>query len=102
GKLRPSETPRDGVLRELREELGAIGRVGTPVYQTHHRYKEYRSITEITFLPVYDLYPRPRNRCAEKMIWARREDLGRYDFLPADRELIARLTHGELSLRTQK
>ncbi len=94
GKLRPGETPREGLLRELREELGATGRVLPAIYRARHRYTEYQSVAQITFFPVRDLHPRPRNRCAEKMIWAPRGDLLRYDFLPADRELVALLARG--------
>jgi mutator protein MutT len=98
GKLRPSETPRDGLARELREELGSTARVGARVCRARYRYKEYSSIVEINFFRVSGLFPAPRNLCAERMLWSRLEDLPRYDFLPADRALVARLARKELPL----
>jgi 8-oxo-dGTP diphosphatase len=96
GKLQPSETPRAGLLRELREELGSSGRVGrAATYRTLHRYQEFGSLTEITFFPVRDLFPAPRNLCAARMVWAPRCDLPRFEFLAANRELVARLARGE-------
>jgi mutator protein MutT len=96
GKVRPSETPRAGLARELREELGATGRIGPLIYRTRHQYKEYSSTIEISFFRVSGLFPAPRNRCAERMVWAPIGDLPRFDFLPADRELVARLARREL------
>ena len=98
GKLRPSETPRDGLARELREELGSTGRVGPRIYRTRYRYREYGSGVEISFFRVSQLFPVPRNLCAERMVWSPLEDLPRYDFLPADRALVARLARRELPL----
>lgn len=96
GKLRPSETPRDGLARELREELGSTGRIGARIYRVRYRYREYSSIVEISFFRVSRMFPAPRNLCAERMVWSRLEDLPRYDFLPADRELVARLARREM------
>jgi mutator protein MutT len=98
GKLRPSETPRDGLAREIREELGSTARIGRRVYRTRHRYKEYSAIVDISFFRVSGLSPAPRNLCAERMLWSRLEDLPRYHFLPADRALVARLARKELPL----
>jgi 8-oxo-dGTP diphosphatase len=96
-KLRPSESPREGLLRELREELGSsAARIGSPVYRTRHRYKEYSSGVELTFFRVWEVFPAPQNLAAECMLWSRPKDLPRYNFLPADRELVGKLVRGEL------
>jgi 8-oxo-dGTP diphosphatase len=81
GKLRPSETPRAGLARELREELGSTARIGARIYRTCYRYREYGFPVEISFFRVSELFPAPRNRCAERMVWAPRGDLPRFDFL---------------------
>jgi 8-oxo-dGTP diphosphatase len=39
GKLRPSETPRDALARELRAELGSTGRIGARIYRVRYCYK---------------------------------------------------------------
>ena len=96
GKLRPSETPRTGLVRELREELGSNARIGCKIWRTVHRYREFGSATEITFFHVSHISPAPRNLVFERMVWARPEDLPKYDFLPADRMVVARIARKEL------
>lgn len=98
GKLCAGETPQAGLVRELREELGSTARVGAEVYRTRHHYQEHASPVEITFFHVLGLSPVPRNLVFERMVWVRPGDLPRYDFLPADRELVARLARKELRL----
>jgi 8-oxo-dGTP diphosphatase len=39
GKLKASETPRAGLARELREELGVTARIGAEIHRTRHRYR---------------------------------------------------------------
>jgi 8-oxo-dGTP diphosphatase len=102
GKLRPSETPRAGLLRELREELGSTARIGRPVYRARHRYRELGEGVEITFFSVCQIVPAPRNLAFERMVWARPADLARYDFLSADGALVRRLARGELLGRIRK
>jgi 8-oxo-dGTP diphosphatase len=96
GKLRSSETPRAGLARELREELGCRTRIGRMIWRTVHRYREFGSATEITFFRVNELSAAPLNLVFERLAWAQPEDLPRYEFLAADRELVARFVRKEL------
>ena len=93
GKIRRSETPRAALSRELREELGVEAEIGAEIYRTHHLYAELATRLEITFFAAGGLFRAPRNLAFQRMVWARRADLARYDFLPADRVLVARLIH---------
>ena len=91
GKIRASETPRAALARELREELGIVAKIGHAVHRTRHRYDGLADDLELTFFSATDPFPMPRNLASERIVWARRADLARYDFLPADRLLVARL-----------
>ena len=99
GKLRPGETPRAALARELREELGSSTRIGRQVHRVRHRYKEFGEAVEVSFFATREMFPAPRNLAFERIAWARPGQLPGYDFLPADRGLVARLARGELIRR---
>lgn len=100
GKMRPSETPRQALERELREELGAAPNIGDLVQMVRHRYAEMSEAVHISFLSAALKDP-PRNLAFQRIIWAPRTELPRYDFLPADRQVISRLVRGENLTNTE-
>ena len=102
GKTRPSETPRAALARELREELGIGARIGREVFQTRHRYADMASAVDLTFFAATDPFPAPRNIVFERIVWAWPGDLRHYDFLAADRPLVARLARGEFTTPVHK
>jgi len=99
GKVRAGETLQQGLARELSEELGvahdAIS-IGREVYRTRHRYSEVTEEIALVFfaaqLPAASL----KNLAFERIEWAPLAALPGYDFLPADRELVAQLARGAL------
>ena len=93
GKMRASETPRQALERELREELGTVPRIGDVVQTLRHRYAEMTDAVQVVFLRAA-LEGSARNLAFERIVWARREELPRYDFLAADRLVIAALVRG--------
>jgi len=95
GKMRPSETPRQALERELREELDVAARIGDQAHTVRHRYAEMAEAVQVMFLRAA-LEGLPRNLTFERIVWARREELPRYDFLAADRRVISRLVRGEI------
>jgi 8-oxo-dGTP diphosphatase len=95
GKMRPSETPRQALQRELREELGVTAGIGDLLRIVRHRYEEMAESVQILFLATALTEP-PRNLAFDRIAWARREELPRYDFLAADRHLISLLARGEI------
>jgi 8-oxo-dGTP diphosphatase len=97
GKVRPAETPEQGLERELREELGVGSVIGTEIYRTRHRYSELTQELLLIFFTARLLAP-PENLAFEQVRWVERNGLGRLEFLPADRELVARLGSGELAI----
>jgi 8-oxo-dGTP diphosphatase len=97
GKVRPSETPQAALARELREELSVAVHAGREVYRTRHSYREMPGeLLQIRFFAAHQPFPVPRNLVFERIKWVQAGDLPRYDFLPADRALVARLARGEI------
>ena len=95
GKMRPSETPRQALERELREELGTSPKISELVQMVRHRYAEMSEPVHISFLRAA-LEERPRNLAFAQIVWSRRTELPHYDFLAADRQVISRLVRGEI------
>jgi len=91
GKMKPGETPQQALVRELGEELNVSAQIGEEIYRAHHRYPEMDRDLELLFFAAV-LGPEPiTNLAFEQILWAEPKQLPRFDFLPADRELVARL-----------
>ena len=91
GKVQPGEQPAQALARELKEELGVEAAIGEEVYRTRHRCAEMARELELIFFTTQANETDMRNLAFEEMRWVRPEDLADLDFLPADRELVAKL-----------
>lgn len=98
GKVNFGEDPSLALGRELHEELGVAATVGREVYRTSHRYAEMPHEIELVFFFVQADPAAVRNLAFEQILWAKPEDLLAMDFLPADRELVAKLASDVLRL----
>lgn len=90
GKMEPGESPAEALVRELAEEIGVRAEVG-PIWDVlHHRYPDY---DVLMLVYACRLAAGAEPRCLEvgALAWARPDELDRYDILPADRPLVARL-----------
>jgi 8-oxo-dGTP diphosphatase len=96
GKIKPGESPDAALARELLEELGVVARIGREIHRTRHNYAELREPLELIFFTAQVDPGRVRNLIFERLEWRTPETLPELDFLPADRELIAKLSSGEL------
>ncbi|HEV2385887.1 MAG TPA: (deoxy)nucleoside triphosphate pyrophosphohydrolase [Candidatus Acidoferrales bacterium] len=96
GKVQAEESLEQALGRELREELGVGAAIGRELYRTRHRYDELSQEILLVFFSV-QLDSEPRNLAFEQICWVERAGLKSLDFLPADRELVARLAGGEFT-----
>ena len=97
GKVEAGESAAEALVRELREELGVAATIGSEVYRTKHRYKELRDeFVLIFFWATIEDSAALQNLAFERFEWAGPAVLPKYDFLPADKELIGLLASGAI------
>jgi 8-oxo-dGTP diphosphatase len=92
GKLDAGESPSAALGRELREELGVPAVIGAEMHRTRHRYAEMDQGIELIFFTAQVDPEAIENLAFEQMRWVLRGELAALDFLPADRELVAKLS----------
>jgi 8-oxo-dGTP diphosphatase len=94
GKVEGGEELPTALRRELEEELGIQAEVGGEVFRLRHRYPD--RYVEVVFFAVASYCGEVRNQVFEAIKWAPRARLPEYNFLEADRELVNRISKGEL------
>jgi 8-oxo-dGTP diphosphatase len=99
GKVEAGESLAEALVRELREELGVAATIGGEVYRTRHRYNELQDdLVLIFFWASIGDSAALQNLVFERFEWAGPSALPRYDFLPADKELIELLASGSIGM----
>lgn len=90
GKVEAGEAEPDALRRELREELACDAEVGALLLRHAHRYPELE--VDLAFYAC-GLAPgaAPQAVGVAALTWARVGTLARYDFLEADRAVLAEL-----------
>ncbi len=96
GKVREGESPQVALARELQEELGVTLAKSLEIGRVRHRYAETPDELEIRFFAAEIAEPELMPRTFEKVAWVLPKELGDYDFLAANRELIAQLATGRI------
>lgn len=96
GKVEPGESPEVALARELREELAATLRKSAPIGRVVHKYATTPEELEILFYAVEILESELTPRAFEQLVWVLPKELGGYDFLAANAQLVAQLATGRI------
>ena len=96
GKIEADEEPVAALARELREELGATLVRCVEMGRVRHVYADSANPVEIRFYAAEIAEESVRPTCFEQIAWVLPKELGDYDFLDANRALIAQLATGKV------
>ena len=96
GKVRSAETFEQALTRELREELGVTLVKSVEIASIRHQYATTPEELEIHFFAAQYAEPDVSPRVFEQIAWVLPRELSAYDFLMANRELIANLATGRI------
>lgn len=91
GKLREAESPFDALCRELEEELGIKTISGDYLFCREHLYEREGFAVRLHFFLIQDFAGDPVAREGQEIAWLDPEMADRMAFLPADREILAKL-----------
>jgi 8-oxo-dGTP diphosphatase len=95
GKVEAGEDAQTCLKRELREELGIEADVGPEVSAFQYTYPNGFQVN-LVFFRVSGYAGAMANQAFEQILWVAPHELLSYDFLEADRALVARIARGEL------
>jgi 8-oxo-dGTP diphosphatase len=93
GKVETGETPRQALLRELREELGIEAEIGSEITRYRFQYPQRKAI-QLVFFRVTEFEGEPKFGHFGEVCWAERTELPAFDFLEGDVEFVRELAAG--------
>jgi 8-oxo-dGTP diphosphatase len=96
GKVKDGESLEQALARELREELQVTLLRSVAISQVEHEYGGRAGSLSITFFAASILESELKPGPFEQTAWALPRELGEYDFLTANRRLIAELATGRI------
>jgi 8-oxo-dGTP diphosphatase len=95
GKIEKDEQAVAALKRELEEELGIAATVGPQVARIVHTYRKGVAV-ELRFFLVNEYEGAIDNRIFRDVRWVKRTELPSFDFLDADRGLVADIAAGKV------
>ena len=96
GKVRTGETFEQALTRELREELGVTLVKSVDIASVRHNYSATPEELQIHFFAAQFTEPDVSPSAFEQTAWVLPRELSSYDFLAANRQLIAQLATGRI------
>jgi 8-oxo-dGTP diphosphatase len=96
GKVREGEAPEAALARELQEELGVTLVKSVELGRVRHHYEGTPDDLEIRFFAASIAESEVAPSAFEQIAWSLPKELGNYDFLAANRQLIAQLATGRI------
>ena len=98
GKVEPGETKAQALIRECREELAITLAVGAVFMDVVHRYPDLT--VHLTLLNATIAEGVPQMLEHNDIRWITPEEIGNYDFCPADVEILHKITEVYRGKRT--
>jgi len=96
GKVEPGESPRQALVRELREELLIEAKIGVEIARYEHDYPS-GSRVHLLFFVVKEFTGQPVARVFEQIVWVDLATLPEIDFLQGDIDFVRRLARGDFA-----
>jgi len=96
GKVKEAEQPEEALARELKEELDVTLVKSVEIARVRHKYANTQDELEIRFFAASVAETEVAPKSFEQVKWILPKELGDYDFLAANAQLIAQLATGRL------
>jgi len=96
GKMEKGESAEDALARELREELRATITKSAELGRVQHKYADRDEQLKSVFFAAAIVNDAVEPITFEQIAWVLPKELAQYDFLAANRHLIAQLATGRI------